>query len=374
MQHKLAENIKCNRKNRGLTQEQLAEAMGVTVGTVSKWENGNCVPDINLMMELADFFSLSMDALVGFAMSSQNVDDILQETMEKCKEHKLAEARNIVEKAMIRYPHNIALLKSAGSIYWMSWNQEEENLEYKGKAKEIFSRVLQLLKEEDGSEIDKIEIRKFLALLEEDENKKLEILKQINVSGIYNDMIAELLWNQGKQEDALDFYDKKLHISILEAINVAEQIKKYFLDRKKYAEMLDYYHWITTIISGMIADGKASYLTRYLAWFYTYMAIAYEMLDQHAKMKNFLEKSYHEAKLFDENPIYEIYSNVKFAYGPKTDTPVAYDDKKGGSVSEIRRIVEEIYKEKNGRLSKKEKEALKTVLNYMVFLEVNRPS
>ena len=40
------------RKEKGLTQEQLAEAMGVTVGTVSKWENGNCVPDINTMMDL----------------------------------------------------------------------------------------------------------------------------------------------------------------------------------------------------------------------------------------------------------------------------------------------------------------------------------
>ena len=36
----LAENIRMMRKERGLTQEQLAEAMGITVGTVSKWETG----------------------------------------------------------------------------------------------------------------------------------------------------------------------------------------------------------------------------------------------------------------------------------------------------------------------------------------------
>lgn len=38
----LAENIRMMRKERGLTQEQLAEAMGITVGTVSKWETGSC--------------------------------------------------------------------------------------------------------------------------------------------------------------------------------------------------------------------------------------------------------------------------------------------------------------------------------------------
>jgi len=43
------------RKHQGLTQEQLAEAMGVTVGTISKWENGT-FPDIETIVELAEFF------------------------------------------------------------------------------------------------------------------------------------------------------------------------------------------------------------------------------------------------------------------------------------------------------------------------------
>ena len=46
MKLKLHENIKAFRRERGLTQEKLAEALGVTVGAVSKWENGNNTPDI----------------------------------------------------------------------------------------------------------------------------------------------------------------------------------------------------------------------------------------------------------------------------------------------------------------------------------------
>ena len=56
MEVKIAESIRTLRKKRSLTQEQLAEAMGVTVGAVSKWEKGISVPDIGLIMELADFF------------------------------------------------------------------------------------------------------------------------------------------------------------------------------------------------------------------------------------------------------------------------------------------------------------------------------
>lgn len=53
---KLSTNIKELRKSHNLTQEQLAEAMNVTVGTVSKWESASSSPDIEMIVELADFF------------------------------------------------------------------------------------------------------------------------------------------------------------------------------------------------------------------------------------------------------------------------------------------------------------------------------
>ena len=52
----LGNNIYNLRKQRGLKQEQLAEAMGVSVAAVSKWENGQSAPELTVLMELADFF------------------------------------------------------------------------------------------------------------------------------------------------------------------------------------------------------------------------------------------------------------------------------------------------------------------------------
>lgn len=46
----LAENIRAFRRNLGMTQEQLAEAMGVTIGAVNKWETGASIPDVTLLM------------------------------------------------------------------------------------------------------------------------------------------------------------------------------------------------------------------------------------------------------------------------------------------------------------------------------------
>lgn len=53
------------RKQQGITQETLAAEMGVTVGAVSKWENGITLPDILMLCSLADYFQVTTDELLG---------------------------------------------------------------------------------------------------------------------------------------------------------------------------------------------------------------------------------------------------------------------------------------------------------------------
>ena len=59
----LSEHIRSLRKARGLTQEQLAEALGVTAGAVYKWESRLSLPELPMLVQLADFFDTSVDAL-----------------------------------------------------------------------------------------------------------------------------------------------------------------------------------------------------------------------------------------------------------------------------------------------------------------------
>ena len=68
MKHEFSDRLRFCRRQRGLTQEQLAEAMGVSVAAVSKWELGQSVPELETLLELADFFDLSVDALLGFRL------------------------------------------------------------------------------------------------------------------------------------------------------------------------------------------------------------------------------------------------------------------------------------------------------------------
>lgn len=64
MEIKLGDNIKELRKNSGYTQEELAQAIGVSSQAVSRWESGNGFPDIALLPLIAEFFDVTLDELM----------------------------------------------------------------------------------------------------------------------------------------------------------------------------------------------------------------------------------------------------------------------------------------------------------------------
>ena len=64
MKEHIGEHIAHYRKKAGLTQEQLAEKMGITAQAVSKWENGLTCPDLDSVARLADFLGVSVEQLI----------------------------------------------------------------------------------------------------------------------------------------------------------------------------------------------------------------------------------------------------------------------------------------------------------------------
>lgn len=61
----IGNQIQMLRKVKNITQEKLAAEMGVSIAAVSKWENGNSMPDIVMLCTLADYFNVSTDELLG---------------------------------------------------------------------------------------------------------------------------------------------------------------------------------------------------------------------------------------------------------------------------------------------------------------------
>lgn len=63
---KIHKNLIYLRRKRGITQEALAEFLGVTKASVSKWETGQSLPDILLLPRIASYFDISIDELMGY--------------------------------------------------------------------------------------------------------------------------------------------------------------------------------------------------------------------------------------------------------------------------------------------------------------------
>jgi len=74
---RLNEQIAFLRKQKGLTQEELATALGVTNQAVSKWESAQCCPDIQLLPDIARQFNISVDQLLGCTPAPAAEDIIL---------------------------------------------------------------------------------------------------------------------------------------------------------------------------------------------------------------------------------------------------------------------------------------------------------
>ena len=61
-----------NRHKRGITQEELATHIGVSKGAVSKWETNSSLPDISLLPQLASYFDITIDELIGYEPQMEN--------------------------------------------------------------------------------------------------------------------------------------------------------------------------------------------------------------------------------------------------------------------------------------------------------------
>lgn len=105
--------IKELRKKRGITQEQLAESIGVSFQAVSKWENSIALPDIALVPSLASYFGVSLDTLFDFNSEKVNEDALaIAKESWKYRGEDNAKAREILEVGLKKYPDHEILLNN----------------------------------------------------------------------------------------------------------------------------------------------------------------------------------------------------------------------------------------------------------------------
>ena len=117
--------IKVLRKEKGVTQEELAKNVGVSFQAVSKWENNIALPDITLLPMLAKYFGVSMDELFDFSLRETEaaIMKIVYEAAE-FRESDPTKSRRILEDEMKKHPGNDILLNNL--LYVLNYNENPD--------------------------------------------------------------------------------------------------------------------------------------------------------------------------------------------------------------------------------------------------------
>lgn len=97
-QKKTGELLKELRKEKGLTQEQLAEKFYVSGRTVSRWETGSNLPDLGILVELADFYDVDIREIIDGERRSENMDSTTKDTLKKVAEYSEVEKKKLRDK------------------------------------------------------------------------------------------------------------------------------------------------------------------------------------------------------------------------------------------------------------------------------------
>jgi len=105
-------NIRRLRNKNGMTQEQLASRMGVTSAAVSKWESGQSLPDITMVMPLSALFEVTTDELMGYdaAVTEAEVDALLERYNELEQTGHYDEADALIRQARADYPSDYRVM------------------------------------------------------------------------------------------------------------------------------------------------------------------------------------------------------------------------------------------------------------------------
>ena len=96
--------LKQLRNEKGITQERLAEILGVSGRTVSRWETGTNLPDLSILVEISEYYDVEIKEILNGERKSENMDNKLKETLLKVADY------NELEKQRAAKAGNLSLI------------------------------------------------------------------------------------------------------------------------------------------------------------------------------------------------------------------------------------------------------------------------
>ena len=345
MENKLAENIRYYRKGLGLTQEQLAERLGITLGAVSKWERGSSEPDLSYIMELAELFHVSVDALIGFSMRGTDADteaDRLEQFDKEASIWKIAEA---YENAMKKFPNHFRIVCGAAFVNRQIGVLYKRDAALK-KALELFRHSIDLLSQNrDHPEINEARLRDEIAgcySALKNYDKAIEEYKKNNLTGSNDARIGCLyILREKKPEEGIRYTERAFFSNFSDMITTMMGYVSYYLSTARYDQGIRAAEWAIRFLESLKEDpDRHAYLDKIISLFYLTLAILQDGRELPEESEESLRTAVRTAATFDGAPIFTLENMILLS---DAEEQGVYDETGATAIDGLKNSIEEIY-------------------------------
>lgn len=331
MKIQLSNNLRTLRKERHMTQEELAERLNVSVGVISKWERGASEPELLCLISLAEVFNVSVDALIGYSMMDEDPEVLVKKIESLKAKRKLSEAEEIVKEALLKYPNNFSVVYSSADLYALEgYTKEKDNAgDYTDKAISLYRKAITLISQDKEKKHSEVEIKNRIAmcLLEQDKvDEAIETLKANNVNGLNDDLLGYIYVIRRKNyEEGMEYLASSAASIIAKFIRIMSGFINVYAYTGKYEMAEKSCALFDAVTKAMAVDcEKPTFFDKINALMYAAEGGWHVRLDDNEKARACMTRAYDIAKKFDENPDYS--ANNIIGIRELKDGATAFDD------------------------------------------------
>lgn len=323
MEIKLGQSIRRLRKEAGYTQEQLAEALRVTTGAVYKWESGRAVPELELLVEIAEFFETSVDALLDYGWEKTSMGQAAEKLRQYAVDRKLEEGMRFAEQALQKYPNSFQVVLKSAELFFLTMDPK-----YAEKAVELYQKAILLLDQNTDETVGLLTIQNRIAScychMGQMEDA-IELLKKNNVGGINNYQIGQFLSkDKMKAEEALRYLSDALYVGYSQLYNICIGYANAYTALENVDKIEEIIVWLLELGKGLREPGIITWMDRTDVPLYTILAET-DMLRRNEKgAAHWLKKARDTALRFDAAPEHRTSVGMKFYHS--SEQAASYDD------------------------------------------------
>ena len=315
----LAENIRAFRKQRRLTQEGLAEVLGVTTGAVYKWESGQSVPELELIVEMADFLDAAGDVLLGYSLKDNGLASTAKRLSEYCRT-RAPEALTEAEKALKKYPNSFEVIHHCAQVFAFYGVGSRSGAETR-RALELLEQARLLIGQNTDPEVSETtlfgEMASAYMQLGEYE-KSVELMKKHNAGGIFSDSIGvSLAALMGRSEEAEPFLTDALLRNATGLLNTIMGYAFVFCSRGDYLSAQTILGLGMDLLRGLKKENAPDFMDKLSMMLFVLLSHTQQKTGRTEDARLSMEKAAALAARFDAAPDYSV-STLRFAAIPET--------------------------------------------------------